>query len=50
MRREKKNLPREQIKKGNMFSHRAKREESIRDPEEAREAIQMERRDKSAGR
>lgn len=46
----KKNLPREQIKKGNMFSHRAKREESIRDPEEAREAIQMERRDKSAGR
>lgn len=48
--RRRKNLPREKIKKGNMFSHRAKREENIRGPEEAREAIQMGRRDKSAGR
>ena len=50
MRREEKNLPWEKIKKGNMFSHRAKREESIRGPEEAKEAIHMGRRDKSAGR
>lgn len=40
----------EKIKKGNMFSHRAKKEESIRGPEEAREATQMGRRDESAGR
>lgn len=46
----KKELPREKIKKWNMFSHRARMEESIRGPEEARESLQMGGKDESAGK
>lgn len=44
MRREEKNLPRKGIKKRSLFSHR-EREGSSRGPEEAREDIEMGRRD-----
>jgi hypothetical protein len=45
-----KELPREKIKKGNMFSHRTRVEESIRGPEEARESLQMGGKDESVGK